>query len=217
MKLSMLFGKWCVALTFLFSLFFTIAMPASASTILQNGSFENLGGQTLSNGSWGILSNLPGWSSTTGLEVQTAGAIGLTPQNGNNYVELDGKVNTIAAQIPTLGIGRYMLSFWYSPRVASKTADMFFGIAGLTSGSVSALQYSTGQWTQITQMFTVTNAGGYTLYLGGAGRSDGIGALIDNVSIAPIPLPASGLLLLGAFVGLTALRRRKGAPLSVAG
>ena len=56
----------------------------------------------------------------------------------------------------------------------------------------------------------MVQAGSYDLQFAAAGRGNSVGGLIDNVSLAAVPLPATGLGLIGALAGLTALRRRRG-------
>lgn len=61
---------------------------------------------------------------------------------------------------------------------------------------------ASGSWTFTTTggALTFQNAGG-----------DNVGAILSSVSLAAVPLPAGGLLLLGALGGIAALRRRKAA------
>ena len=79
---------------------FAAAGAASASTIVQNGSFED-GSPGLTSPNWGIYGGgLPGWTTTNGgVEVQTAGTLGLTPYDGNKYIEMDGYTNYTISQI----------------------------------------------------------------------------------------------------------------------
>jgi hypothetical protein len=56
---------------------------------------------------------------------------------------------------------------------------------------------------------SASTAGLFNLDFGATGRPDTYGGLIDNVSIAPVPLPAGALLLLTAFGGLAVARKRK--------
>lgn len=46
---------------------------------------------------------------------------------------------------------------------------------------------------------------------GGGGNDDDLDDMVIRIDVAPIPLPAGGLLLIGALGGLAALRRRKSA------
>jgi hypothetical protein len=113
--------------------------------------------------------------------------------------------------------GRYVLSFYFSPRDGNPSSN---GIAysisgGLLSGSITGPGSgppvtAVGSWTQILAEFIVTTAGSYNLVFAASPTDAGsVGGLIDNVSIAAVPVPAGGLLLLGALGGLAALRRRK--------
>ena len=68
---------------------------------------------------------------------------------------------------------------------------------------------SVGAWSYLSYVFSVTMAGPDTLSFSGVGDNDSLGGLLDDVSISAVPLPAGGLLLLGALGGLAAMRRRK--------
>jgi hypothetical protein len=51
----------------------------------------------------------------------------------------------------------------------------------------------------------------YALTFRAEGKADSYGGFIDDVSVSPVPVPvpAAGFLLIGAFGGLAALRRRE--------
>jgi len=211
---------------------------AQGATIVQNGSFEEdpapgLAGQTNgllfgqltgSGPGWDIYAALPGWTKTgtgPGIEVQTDKAVGSTDALfGEHYVELDSTSNSSMRQTLSLSVGGYKLSFWFSPRAlrneqsTAETNGIRYSIANLTGtieGPGGAAGTSVGVWTEITGLFTVLQAGNYDLDFAAIGSSDSYGGFIDNVSVAPapVPLPAAGLLLIGAIGGLAALRRRR--------
>jgi GTP-binding protein len=117
------------------------------------------------------------------------------------------------------GVGEYRLSFFYSPRTTdASTNGIFYSVSeaisgglDLTYGQVSGPSgtYPRTVWTEVIATFTVATAGLFNLDFGATGRPDTYGGLIDNVSIAPVPLPAGALLLLTAFGGLAVARKRK--------
>lgn len=184
---------------------------AASASIVTNGSFES-GVPTLSNGNWGIVT-LPGWSNTSGgIEVHTQPTLGLTPDDGSYYIEMDGNNNYTISQTVFLAIGSYALTFAYSPRMSDpNTNGIDYAVGSLLSGTATGPGGSIvqGAWTPFTQNFSVVAGGNYTLSFSGSGANDSLGGLLDNVAISAVPLPASGLLLLGAFGGVAALRRRK--------
>ncbi len=188
-----------------------MAVPAGASTVVTNGSFETNPLQP--NQSWNVYSSIAGWKTITGagIEVQRQSAAGIAPQDGNFIVELDSHNNTKFGQTVTLAAGNYMLDFnWRARTTDASTNGLAWSLGGLTNGSI--LSGST-TWSLLSTTFTVTKAGSYLLAFAGTGKSDGIGMLLDNVSITPsaVPVPAAGVLLMGALGGLGLLRRRKAA------
>jgi hypothetical protein len=204
-----------------------MASAGSASTVV-NGSFEDVSGGTVlvNNGSWAVYDTLPGWTTIdgNGIEVQTNATLGsIDAQDGNRYVELDshprGSSNSTMRQQISLGVGEYRLSFFYSPRTNdASTNGIFYSVSeaisgglDLTYGQVSGPSgtYPRTVWTEVIATFTVATAGLFNLDFGATGRPDTYGGLIDNVSIAPVPLPAGALLLLTAFGGLAVARKRK--------
>jgi hypothetical protein len=208
-----------------------IGAAASASPVVVNGSFETgvpgntaglLNGATYGNmptsgpnsDVWGALN---GWKQAKpgGIEVQTNPTLpSIDAQNGNYYVELDTTGNSAMFQDVALHIGRYVMSFWYSPTTGDiRSNGINYRLSGLFSGKVDNLTPGAvvGDWTQISVAFFVSTAKNYRLTFAASGRSDGLGGLLDNVEIQGVPVPASGLALIGALGGLAALRRRKAA------
>ncbi|MEL6690068.1 MAG: hypothetical protein AAFP28_07090 [Pseudomonadota bacterium] len=204
-----------------------LALPASATTIT-NGSFEDLGGQTI-NGNWEIFPGVPGWTGSPNVEIQTDPTIGaVNAHTGDNYVELDTNQDSSITQLINLTRGAWELTFWYSPRVndddtttndlewsLTDTADNSEIFSELVTGAPND-DYQWGVWTEITTTFVVLDASTFALTFGATGGSayDGCGncgALIDTVSIAPVPLPAGGLLLLAGLGAVFGLRRRNAA------
>jgi hypothetical protein len=209
---------------------------AHGATIVQNGSFEDdpapglagtnnglLFGQLVGSAQgWDVYASLPGWTKTgngSGIEVQTDKAVTSTDAMfDEHYVELDSNNNSAMRQALTLTTGRYKLSFWFSPRAlrnnqsTAETNGIRYSIADLSGtieGPGGAAQTSVGMWTEITGLFNVAQDGVYDLDFAAVGSSDSFGGFIDNVSVAPVPVPAAGLLLLGALGGIAALRRRR--------
>lgn len=212
---------------------FGASVPAAASTVLINGSFEdgvpgNVRG-SVNNAlfdrmdtvgpNWDAWSSLYGWTlaSGAGIAVETDRTrTFIDPQNGEYYVALDRIGNSSITQTVALAVGRYTMSLWYSPMTNNAaTNGVTFGVSGLggATATVGTNGAARGLWTQLFLDLTVAVAGNYQVYLGATGSSNGRGALIDNVSLAPapVPLPAAGAGLLAALGLLAGLRRKRAA------
>jgi VCBS repeat-containing protein len=181
--------------------------------LLVNGSFENLGaenGGNLDRGSWGVFSKIPGWTSghesdstAAGVEVQTAGAVGLTPHGGNNYVELDSdSLNpgdpapsttnaSIYQDVDTIGGDNYVLSFSYSPRTGDESTD---GIEVWFDGKLTATIDSgeVGKWSDYTFVVKAGEGDGTPdssrLEFKAVGTADQLGGFIDDVKLTACAL-----------------------------
>lgn len=219
---------------------FSLAALGAQAAIVMNGSFEQdggnvaLDGQTFGslaagtgNNSWSVFTSLPGWTrvSGAGIEVQTNNTLGsIDAHDLQHYVELDSNNNSAMAQtINFTSTGRFLLSFFYSPRDTNVASNIIqFAVAEafdppfdsllLSSVAGPGAGTSVGTWTKITAEFVVKAIGNHTLTfeaLGLPGDRVSYGGFVDSVSISAVPLPAGGLLLIGALGGLAALRRRK--------
>lgn len=138
------------------------------------------------NGGWGIFDSLPGWNLLYGnnVEVQGAGAIGLTPADGNFYIELDsaflwdptgqtGAANSNSAiyqSITGLTVGDWFeLSFAYTPRTTNPDdngLNIFWGsdVDSLTNSVVdSIMTVGLPEWRQVSYTLQATSS---TMLLG---------------------------------------------------
>ncbi len=178
--------------------------------------------------SWDIYkgTNVTGWTAgTSGIEIQTdntlpgSGGANVNAQDGENYVELDTTRNSSMSQTVFLSGGTYILSFFYSPRVnttevSPTTNAITAGLLGTGGPLFSLLADGPSRQRALRPVDGVhlpvhAAQGYYDLFFRADGQSNSYGGLLDNVSITAVPVPAAGLLLLGAIGGLGLVRRRK--------
>lgn len=187
---------------------FTALSFSAQASLLVNGSFEDIDPSLCSaagfntpqsscnpaviaansgnNGGWGVFDSLPGWNLLYGnnVEVQGAGAIGLTPADGNFYIELDsaffwdptgqtGAENSNSAiyqSITGLTVGDWFeLSFAYSPRTTNEDDNglhVFWGsdIDALTTSVVDSIMVEgLPEWRRVSYSVQATSS---TMLLG---------------------------------------------------
>lgn len=185
----------------------SVSGVASANLVV-NGSFED---PSISDPSWTILSGIPGWSSTFGIELRR-NIVG-SASDGFNFVELDTTRNSSMSQtITTTANTLYNLSFDYSPRIGQSFRTN--GISAFWNGNLLTNVTATGgtvnNW--FTLSFDVTGTGNDTLRFAATGISDSLGGNLDNVTMNAVPLPAAlPMALSGLGVLGFAARRRKSA------
>ncbi|WP_434054944.1 MAG: hypothetical protein RDA78_08780 [Roseibium sp.] len=206
----------------------------SANAMIVNGDFEDtsynptglVNNNTLANlattgSSWDVFSEISGWKTTAGagIEVQTNRTLGsIDAHSGQHYIELDShprpNSNSTMSQDVTLGVGKYELSFWYSPRNNDASSNgIEYSVSGLLLDSVTGPGASpltaVGAWTLITALFHVETAGDYTLSFAATGKQNTLGGFVDTVNITAVPIPAAGLLLPAGLGLLTFAARRR--------
>jgi hypothetical protein len=185
----------------------TLSSAASATVIFADDFDSNTG----------VLNGTPsGWDVSNGtvdiIPRSSDGAFNFFPGNGL-YIDMDGstgnagRIDTVATFNAVAGYS-YSISFDYG-RNGSGTETLTFGFGGSSFTLViDGTNSLSNAFTTFTLTFTALTTGTSTLFFEAAG-SDNQGPVIDNVSLAAVPVPAGGLLLLGALGGLAALRRRK--------
>ncbi len=183
-----------------------LSSPASASLIV-NGGFSDLGGQSLSRGSsslrWNYFSSIPGWQGINHLEIQR--------RNGEQFAELNAhprqnrSFELHQSFATTIG-GHYQLEF-YAKKRQGRDGNFFVSVGDLVLEEIDS--HLRNQWTRYSFSFTATDSQSTLGFLSGQRGNDTTGHYIDNVSvIAKVPEPGTvGLLALG-FAALVGSRRR---------
>jgi choice-of-anchor C domain-containing protein len=141
------------------------------------------------------------------------------PSQGNRSVDLNGNgQGSISQVIKNLIVGvKYVLSFDTSgntdglPTVKSMRVKVSDGVNNFTDSytfDTAGSDIPTPMnWKANTFTFTATDTEMELLFASGDGGAYGMA--LDNVSIAAVPLPAAGLLLVAGLGGLAMVRRRK--------
>ncbi len=152
--------------------------------LLLNGSFETNSVPALS---WRNLPSLTGWQATGGIEVWR-NLNGWPAANGSSWIELDATpstVNAVSQRITALAGDRLVLRFAYSarPHVGAQSNTFHVRWNGTVIGTLSpdGTAITAPDWKLAT--FTVTATGNDTLEFLEAGLNDGLGGLIDTVSL----------------------------------
>jgi len=181
---------------------------ANANSII-NGSFE---AESQANGTWGIYSNLTGWTGVNNVELRNN--VAGVASDGVNYVELDTTANNSIFQMISTTVGAiYDLSFDYSPRegVSSQSNPIraFWNGSLLTQITGSGIGKAGNNW--VTTTFSVIGTGSDKLSFSAAGVSDSLGGGLDNVSLVPEPGVWSSLSAGLLLIGFMAFRRKNNA------
>ncbi len=201
-------------------------IPAFAATnLVTDGSFESA---SLSAGTYALYggNSLAGWTALPGDTIEVRDALVGTAKDGNNFVELDSTHNSsMLTTIDTTAGQAYLLSFWYSGRPSSATANPAFpsGVVPASSDGLS-VNYGGGTvavhsptdttddnlWRQFTATFTATGPS-TTLMFAATGKDDSYGSSLDNISVSAIavPEPAPMAMMAAGLLGLMGLGVRR--------
>lgn len=194
--------------------------------LIQNGSFENLGGQTLTqtDGAWDYFPSIPNWTGHENLEIQTyvpGSATFVQAAHGNYYAELNAHPAqngsfSLNQTFSTVANTVYNLEFYARKRIEDLNnpsiddGAFFVNVGDLMDFTINT--HVASNWTKYSLSFLATGSNSTLQFLSGQGGNDTIGHYIDNVSVTraqPVSEPTGAAVLFTA--GLMALyaRRRK--------
>lgn len=166
----------------------------------------------------------PTWTVAPGtIDVIGAGN-GFNWWGPGQYIDLNGTPNspaTVTASLSGLNIGSmYNLVFNYGyNRNSGPDEVLTFGVVGGATGMLGPTAFQVLGSTFGSAMLTFqATAASMSIFFAdsdnGSGDRDLGGPILDNVSVAAVPLPAAGLLLLAGLGGLAALGRRRASTLA---
>ena len=139
---------------------------------------------------------MPGWTQLTGCGTEFWGhgvVEGRIPQDGHWLLELDAFCNgKIQQSVPTEAGQQYVLRYYFSARPGTTLATnaLIARVNGVQVNFVTAIHtaihsdFST--WRQFNHVITATGST-TTISFEGAGNSEGLGSLLDNVSLVLVP------------------------------
>lgn len=187
-----------------------MASASSAATVIFQDDFNtNTNALSATPSGWTVTSGTVDIIGNDGVVNNGADAFDFVPGNGV-YLDMDGstfaagRIET-APPLNAVAGGLYRLSFSVG-RYFDTPETLFFGFAGWSS-SVNILT-QINQFDTLSFDFTATVGGLNSLFFAGDG-GDNRGALLDNVVLSQVPLPAGSILLIGGLAALAGLRRRK--------
>lgn len=182
-----------------------IGAPASALTFFDNFDGYFATSQVPLAGGLGAV-----WTTTPTVDYLVPGSsFGELCMGTGACIDLDGTTSPT----PTAGLLQTVQAF------AAGSYALDLELFGSQRGSQESVTISLGSWsTTITLNSADVYAGGPILFSTSGGQlsfqnagGDNIGLILSSVSLAAVPLPAGGLLLLAALGGLAGLRRSRGA------
>lgn len=205
--------------------FLATVFPASAASILNDGSFETAtpGNHTPGAGEDEVLpvgsTAMAGWTvvGSSSISWLLSGFAGISAEDGNDYLDLTGPgfgpTQGGVQQTVTLSAGSYTLTF-YLGSLDNNEPDSVLASAGDQSNVVFT-NSDTGagfHWNQEKLNFNVAADGPVTISLVGdpadtLASSPFVG--LDNVVVSPAPEPSTALLAFSAFGGLLLASCRK--------
>ena len=195
-------------ITAVFALFAT----STQALPFTNGSFENIGGQTLQHGNWGYFPTVPGWVGINHIEIHkgNGGSTFVTPADGKYYAELNAhpaQYGSFELQqtFDTTAGQTYQLEFFAQKRRYGD-GHFLFSVGNIVQNVINS--HVKGQWKKFAYQFTATGSSTTLGFISGQGGNDTVGHYLDNVSVTTVPEPSVlGLIALGAM-GLLFTRRR---------
>ena len=178
---------------------------------------------------WDVFYTLPGWVTTAGNGIELQKNIVTKSQDGSNHIELDshsrGASNSVMTQtLASLTVGaEYLLEFSYKPRTNNHNdnginvfwydAAIDFNLAMTADFAINGISKKNKDWT-VQSILLTAESETMDLSFGAFGKQNGLGGLLDNVSLVQVSngpttnIPEPSVFALSMF-GLALLVRRQ--------
>lgn len=186
-------------------------------------SFEN------KNRGWDVFYSLPGWVTTAGNGIELQKNVVTHSAQGSNHVELDshlrGSSNSVMTQsLDSLMIGaEYLLEFSYKARTNQKNdnginvfwydAATDFNFDMDADFAVNSRKKNEPNWT-VQSILLTAQSESMDLSFGAFGKQNGLGGLIDNISLVQVSsnpttdIPEPSVFALSMFGFILLVRRQ---------
>ena len=207
-----------------------VAQSAAAANLLNNGSFENVGGAPFQ--SWGGYTfgfdgfggadALPGWTINSGnVDVTTSASPWGPAADGSNSLDINGwEAGSISQTFATVAGATYTVSFDYSRNAAGAPdpATATVSAGGATYDVSAPNDGSLGSefnfiWKPVS--FTFVGDGNPTTLTVAATVPGNGGVFFDNFQVTgAVPEPAAWVMMIGGFGAAGAMLRRRRAAAS---
>jgi Protein of unknown function (DUF642) len=170
-----------------------VSLKMVDTNLIVNGSFE---ATKVAVNSWGQFSpnQIPGWKSLNGEQIELWGTpfIGVTAQDGTNLMELDNNAGKLADHIfqdvQTIKDQMYKATFYIRARGSKPDSPDETAVFSWCGAETPFTATKVGEWREITIM--VKGTGGVDRFAiresSESGANNGLGPLIDNVSLVPV-------------------------------
>lgn len=183
------------------------------ANLIENGSFEDVGGDTLSPGSWGYYSSIPDWDASNNIEIWDTPFLGVNAVDGDRVAELNahpvGEFSIYQDFATTIG-QTYALSFYAQKR--NNNSEIFNVSVGDLTQNVST--HINNDWILFDFEFKALATSSVLTFHSLDGASDTTGNLLDAISITTltrttsVPEPSMIMLILFGLTGLVVSRRK---------